>query len=274
MDKPPRVIVFESRLSAELSSLARRHGLDPIVAPALEEVPIDEQPEARAFADVLVAGGCDVLLLLTGVGAVRLFDTLSLAYDREQWLEALRSVALVCRGSKPAGVLKAIGVRPTLTAPAPNTRSEVLSALDAELPIAGKRVYVQEYGERDELLLEALAARGAAFVGSVPVYAYALPSDTAPLEAAIDTLIAGDAEAALFTSRAQVHNLFRVAKEGGRADALTVALNQNVAVGSVGPVTTEGLATYGVVPSFEPTNAKMGPLVMGLARSLSRLSRS
>src|SRR5690606_25252408 len=205
---------------AELSSLARRHGLDPVAAPALEEVPLEDQPEARAFGEVLMAGGCDVLVLLTGVGAMRLFDAICVAHEREAVIDALRAIPLVCRGNKPAGVLKALGLRPTVTAPEPNTRRELLAALDASLPIEGKRVYVQEYGERDEVLLEGLAERGAALVGPVPVYGYALPRDTAPLEAAVEALIAGELSAALFTSRAQVHNLFTVATTLGQEEAL------------------------------------------------------
>src|SRR5690606_36715103 len=101
-----------------------------------------------------------------------------------------------------------------------------------------------------------------------PVYGYAMPRDPGPLEAALDRLLEGQAEAALFTSRAQVHNLFALAAARGRAEALVEALRARVLVASIGPVTTEGLACYAVPADVEPEHAKMGQLVIALARAL------
>jgi uroporphyrinogen-III synthase len=53
----------------------------------------------------------------------------------------------------------------------------LLSALDLNLPVAGKSVAVQEYGVRNEELLAELLRRGARLI-AVPVYGWALPENT------------------------------------------------------------------------------------------------
>ena len=71
-----------------------------------------------------------------------------------------------------------------LQAPEPNTWHEVLSALDAKLPVRGLRIAVQEYGKPNPELIEGLEQRGAE-VTRVPVYRWALPEDTGPLRRAL-----------------------------------------------------------------------------------------
>ncbi len=261
------IAVFESRLSEEMAGLARRHGLDPRAAPALEELPLDAQDEARAFGAILLGGGCDVLVLLTGVGATRLVEAMTLDHPRDAVVEAMRACTRVCRGPKPAAALKALGLAPDVVAPEPNTHRELLAAIDASISLAGKRVYVQEYGLRNEALLGELAARGAASVVPVPVYGYGLPKDTSALAAALDALAARTIDAALFTSQMQVVHLFEVARGRGREAELRDALAAHTLLASIGPITTEALARYGLAADFEPEHPKMGHLVVGLART-------
>ncbi len=259
------VVSFESRRSAEMAQLIRNYGGEPIQAPSLREVPLSDQHEALAFGETLVAGGCDVLLLLTGVGARLLIEALATRWPRERVLAALGRVALVCRGPKPVAALKEAGLAPALAVPEPNTWRDLLMALDRELPVAGKRVAVQEYGAPNGELIAGLEQRGAR-VTTVSVYGWALPEDTGPLRAAIERLAAGQAQVALFTSATQVEHLFRVAGEMGRAEALGSALRGRTVVASIGPVTTAALQAYGIEPDLHPERPKMGHLVARVAR--------
>src|SRR5262245_47912151 len=84
-----RVVSLESRRGGELARLLERHGLSAIAAPSLREVPLSEQRDALAFGRALLAGECDVLVLLTGVGARALVDALASEQSREQVLAAL-----------------------------------------------------------------------------------------------------------------------------------------------------------------------------------------
>ena len=63
-----RVTAFESRRAKEIDKLIRYHGGVPSVAPSMREVPLTEAPEALHFAEKLIKGGFDLVILMTGVG--------------------------------------------------------------------------------------------------------------------------------------------------------------------------------------------------------------
>jgi uroporphyrinogen-III synthase len=260
-----RVVSFESRRSGELAELIRAYGGEPIQAPSLREVPLADQREALAFGEALFARELDVLILLTGVGTRTLIAVLATRWPRKEVVAALGGLTLVCRGPKPVSALKEVGLSPAIAVPEPNTWRELLVILDNRLPIAGKHIAVQEYGVRNKELLEGLQARGAR-VMRVPVYGWALPEDTAPLRAAIERLGAGEVEVALFTSAAQADNMFRVADEMGRVDAVRTALQNRTVVASIGPITTAALQEHRVEPDLHPPHPKMGHLVAEVAR--------
>ena len=188
-----RVVSFESRRSAEMAELIRNYGGEPIQAPSMREVPLTDQREALGFGETLLAGDWDVLILLTGVGTRMLIAACATRWPKDEVVKALGRLTLVCRGPKPIAALKEVGLAPALTVPEPNTWRDLLSELDRKLPVAGKRVAVQEYGARNEELLAGLRQRGAR-VTAVPVYGWALPEDMRPLSAAIDRLAAGEVE--------------------------------------------------------------------------------
>ncbi len=213
----------------------------------------------------LLAGDQDVLILLTGVGTRMLIATLSTRWPREKVIAALGRVALVCRGPKPIAALREVGLVPALAVPEPNTWRDLLRELDWKLPIRGMRVAVQEYGVCNEELLAGLRQRGAR-VSTVPVYGWALLEDTAPLRAAIERVVSREVEVALFTCATQVENVFGVAAEMGRADALREAFRSGTVVASIGPITTEALKEYGVDPDLYPEHPKMGHLIAEVAR--------
>ena len=271
-----RVVSFESRRSEEMAKLIRSQEGEPIQTPSMQEIPLTEQREALEFGETLTSGACDVLILLTGVGTRMLVDALTTRRPREIVLEALGKTALVCRGPKPVGVLKKMGLRPTITVGEPNTWRDLLQALDDDLPVSGKRVAVQEYGARNQELLDGLRERGAA-VTPVPVYGWALPDDITPLENTIERIVAGDIDAAVFTSATQADHLFQVAERHGQSEELRKAFRSRVLVASIGPMTGEALVRLGIEADIVPEHPKMGHLVMALAegaRSGLELKRS
>src|SRR5262245_47323485 len=78
-----RTISLESRRSGELARLLERHGMVALQAPSLREVPLEDQTDAARFGRALFANECDVLVLLTGVGARALISALELHTSRE-----------------------------------------------------------------------------------------------------------------------------------------------------------------------------------------------
>ena len=266
-----RVAAFESRLSEAMRGLIVRHDGEPLIAPALREIPLAENREALAFAERLFAGQVDLLICLTGVGTRTLAAAVGTRYPTERLREALQAITLVARGPKPVKALTELGVRGFLTVPEPNTWHEVLTLLDGQAPVRGKRVTVQEYGVSNAPLLDGLRARGAE-VTAVPVYRWALPTDLAPLKAALRAIADGTVHIALFTNAAQAEHVHHIAEQAGVAAALTREFPRMV-VGSIGPIASEALRRHGYPVDVEPSHPKMGILVQEVAARAAEILR-
>jgi uroporphyrinogen-III synthase len=263
------VAAFESRMAAEITRLIERHGGNPLVTPALREIPLDDNSAALKFGVKLTTERVDLLVLLTGVGTTALFDLLKTRYPWPSIVAALKQTALVARGPKPVAALKAFGLQPTLTVPEPNTWIEVVSTLDEYRPVKGLRVAVQEYGTSNPDLLEALQQRGAE-VFQVPIYRWALPDNLEPLRQAIGDVIAGKVPVLLITNAAQVDHVMEVLGKDGKLRPFRAALKKMV-VASIGPTASERLRHYEWPIDLEPSHAKMGVLVKETSEQIHAL---
>jgi uroporphyrinogen-III synthase len=250
------VLSLESRRSAEIAELIRRHGGSPFVAPSMREAPLESNQQAFEFAEKLFAGSYDMMILLTGVGTRALNRVLQSRYPETAFADALRKITIVARGPKPMAALREMKVPVTVAVPEPNTWRELLQAIEGR---PEKRIAVQEYGRSNTELLEALRSRGAE-VTPVEVYQWALPEDTAPLREAVSRLARGEFDVAMFTTSIQVPHLFRIAGEMDVEEAARDALRRAM-IASIGPTTTETLEEFGVETDMMPTHPKMGFLV-------------
>jgi len=267
-----RVLSLESRRAAEMAKLIENYGGRAIVAPSMREVPLESNTEALAFARTLAASGFDLVIFLTGVGTRALARVVETIYPIEQFAHALRQLVVVARGPKPIAALKELGVPVTVAVPEPNTWRDLLRALDEKphlAPLKGRRVAVQEYGASNSELLLGLAERGAQ-VTRVPVYQWALPEDTGPLRAAVDSIASGGVDLALFTTSIQVAHLLGIAREMNREQEVRRAFAR-IVVGSIGPMTSEELREQGLPADFEPAHPKMGILVNEAAQRAPQL---
>lgn len=253
------VAAFESRMAAEMTRLIERHGGKPLVAPALREIPLEDNSAALQFGELLLTEGLDVLVLLTGAGTTTLFEILHSRHAKDTIKNALKETVLIARGPKPVAALKALGFQPTLTVPEPNTWVDVVSTLDAYRPVTGLRVAVQEYGLPNRDLLEALKQRGANVI-QVPVYRWALPEDTAPLKLVINQILAVQVQVMLVTNAAQIDHVMQVVEQEGNTAQFKTICRQLV-VASIGPTASERIRSHGLPVDFEPSHGKMGILV-------------
>jgi uroporphyrinogen-III synthase len=272
-----RVLALESRRAPELAKLLSTYGGEPVVAPAMREVPLETNTEALAFAADLLASRYDMVIFLTGVGTRALLGVVETKYKREDYLAALQRVKVVARGPKPVAALRELGLTPAVTAPEPNTWRELLHALDdaanslPDFRLRGARVAVQEYGVSNPELLSGLKERGAA-VTPVPVYQWALPEDLAPLRSAVRALAKGAIDVVFFTTSVQAAHLFQVAAEMNLEDAMMRGLHRAV-IASIGPTTSEELQRRGIHADLEPSHPKMGFLVKEAAEQAAELLR-
>ena len=266
-----RVLSLESRMRSEMARLLEKHGAVVTQAPSMQAVPLEDLGEATRFASVLEQGNCDVLVLMTGVGSNVLFDAMCTSHSEQGVKQLLAGIDIVCRGPKPAAVLKRWRLTPRLIAPEPNTSESLLSQM-LEMDVSGRRVYVQEYGTPAKEVIDSLTKRGAV-VERLSVYAWKLPDDIAPLTAAVHDLVAKKHDVLVVTSARQMVHLYEVATHEGVEEKLTEALQSEVVVSSIGPVASKELARRGIRPDVEPEHPKMGHLARQLARDWTALRR-
>ena len=260
LGRPARICSFESRRGVEMKSLIERQGAIAVIAPSMREIPLDDNPEAFAFAQELLDGKIHVMLFMTGVGATALMTILESRYPREQIITTMNKTIVVVRGPKPTAVLRGWGVRIDHRAAEPNTWREVLNLFDAGIPLQDRRVAVQEYGLPSVELYREFQSRGASVL-PVPVYRWALPEDLEPLKAAIQQTIAGELDALMFTSAQQLTNVLTVAEQIGLRAEWLAAANRCRVIASIGPTATEAIKAAGLRVDLEASHPNMGTLV-------------
>ncbi len=266
------VVSFESRFAKTVADLVSVQGGRTLQAPSMKEVPLSENRPALAFGERLLKGDIHALVLLTGVGTKALLSVLETVHPRADVLAAFARIPLVARGPKPVRVLAEWGLQSAVMVPEPNTWKEIVATLDAAketLPLQGRTVAVQEYGVENPELAAALEERGASVV-RVPVYRWALPDDTRPLEEAVRAIAEGRVHAAVFTTSVQIVHALEIARRLGLEEAFRAGLARTV-VGSVGPDCSKTLRETGVRVDVEPESPKMGPLVLALAENGPRI---
>jgi uroporphyrinogen-III synthase len=251
--------VLEARMADTVSALFEREGATVHRAPALREHAVEAEADVRDWVRALRKGVYDIVVFLTGVGAMRLLAEV----EKQGLLDAVRDALLhttvVARGPKPAAMLNRHGVTVSVTVPEPWTTRECIETLRT-ISLARSRVTLVHYGERNAPLAEAIVTAGA-LLDELCVYEWRLPDDVGPLEQLITDVVGGSIDAVVFTSQVQVRHLLGVSSRSGRTPDLVHALNTRTVTASIGPTCSAALVERGIAPRLEPTRPKLGPLV-------------
>ena len=211
---------LESRMATEMTRLIEHYGGQPLVAPALREIPIQDNPAALRFGTRLIDGQVDILILMTGIGTTILFEILRSRHPMSSIMAGLKQDSN--RRSWPqtgGGTQDPWHHTDSHRAGTEHMGGGGLHARRVQWPVKGLRVAVQEYGMSNPELLEALRQRGAE-VFPVPIYRWALPESTGPLKQVLGEIIAGNIQVMLVTNAAQIDHV----------DAITPAGRHNRAV--------------------------------------------
>lgn len=256
------IAFLEGRRAVELADLIDRHNGVPLAAPCLREVHRPDAPSLQSELRAVCAAEVAVFIFLTGVGTATIFEAARYAGLENTLHERLETATVVARGPKPTAVLRKLGLRIDLTAPAPNTTAEVLQVLQS-VDLQDRVVAVQLYGAPNAPLGRSLTERGAHVLELAP-YVWERPVDPRPILNLLDELDKRAVDALLVTSQQQVENLFDVARQHGRTPRL-----QDVALGPQGPIAESALERYGLHASFRPAHGHMGALVLAAADYLS-----
>src|SRR5262249_59618801 len=134
-----RVVAFESRMASETARLIERNGGHAMIAPAMREIPLGDNPAALEFAERLLAGEIDIAIFLTGVGVRALFQVMETRYPRAALTAALARMVTTVRSPQPPHALPAPGPPPSYQPPHPTTWPGPPSVLTFHLDMPATR---------------------------------------------------------------------------------------------------------------------------------------
>lgn len=250
-----RVATTEHRYPEQLTRLLEREGATVYSCPLLRETPVEHAGNARQFMELCETTTVDFIVFYTGVG----IEFLLKAVHKPEVLERSEVIA---RGPKAVNALKKFGVQKYVVADEPTTEG-ILQTLD-RLGVKGKTVLVQLYGQDNTEIQRGLEARGATVTG-ISLYHYEEASNPDAVSELIRRIMQGEIDAITFTNGPQARFLLKSAAAMGSGDALLRHFKQDIAVVSIGEVTSKALMAMGIEPQVVPEEPKMGPMVKALA---------
>lgn len=269
-----RVIALpESRQLDVLAALFERRQAKVIRVPLVSILDAADQVAIIRWLQSFINNPPDYLILLTGEGLRRLRSTAERMAMLESFVRALQQVKTVCRGPKPGRALNELGLKADIVAASPTTPG-IIETLGS-LPINGKRLAVQLYGEDPNLpLMDYLQTISLAELTVVAPYRYGDDSDTTAVIKLIESLAANTIDMIAFTSKPQIKRLVKVARDNDLLAALQAGLEQML-VAAVGPVVAQELQAHNLPVDVMPNQSYfMKPLVRSAELAFAEKTRS
>jgi uroporphyrinogen-III synthase len=263
-----RILILETREEAQFSRLLAEQGAEVVQCPmfAINDAP-DPAP-LEAWIARCIARPFDDMVFMTGEGLRRLMKVARRVGNDQDFVAALGQARKFARGPKPGRALREIGLEPQQTTEKPT--SDGITEMLARIDLAGHRLGLQLYPDKDHsALIGAISAQGAE-VDTVLPYAYDPKAADANIVTAIEEMAQGRIDAIALTSSGQPRRLFEVAQAHGCEARLREGLEQTL-VASVGPVVSEELMAHGIEADILPANESyfMKPLISAMATALA-----
>ncbi|PCJ16547.1 MAG: uroporphyrinogen III synthase HEM4 [SAR86 cluster bacterium] len=265
-----RVIALsESRQLDVLAALCERRQAQVMRVPLISILDTPDQEPIITWLKAFIAVPPDYLIVLTGEGLRRLLATAERNQLDSLFIDALGKVCKVCRGPKPARVLKEMNLKSEYFGEEPTTAG-IISTLK-NLELKERRVAVQLYGDDpNELLMDYLHSCELQSCSTVAPYIYASNSDDEKVQELILAMHAGQVDIIAFTSQPQVRRMFKVAKEVGLQSQLVSGFSQTK-IAAVGPIVRDLLTSLGCRVDAMPTSSYfMKPLVRAMEELYSQ----
>ena len=232
----------------------------PVPLVAIHDHP--DQAAVQAWLERFLRDPPALLVLMTGEGLRRLLAAAERLGQRAAFVEVLADIETLCRGPKPERELRDLQLQPAWRA-AQATTAGVIATLET-LPLQGRRVCVQLYGEEPNLPLQEYLQQAGALLETVAPYVYASEEETSRVVDFIHSLAAGQVDVLAFTSQTQYRRLRDVARREDLTDTLQQGLRATV-LAAVGPVVREQLEEDGYKVAIMPERVYfMLPLVAAI----------
>lgn len=255
-----KIALPESRQLDLLADLYARRGALVVRIPLVAILDAPDQTTVSNWLQNFIANPPDYFILLTGEGLRRLRAAAERIQIDGWFIEALGTTCKICRGPKPGRTLKEMNLEPDLLGVEPTT-SGIIARLET-LPLRGKRISVQLYGEDPNvLLIQYLQRKNLASYDTVAPYVYASDSDTEQVKNLIHSLSEGKLDLLAFTSQPQVLRLFDVARQNNLMPELEAGFTRT-RIAAIGPVVSALLQSLGCHVDIMPEGSYfMKPLV-------------
>jgi uroporphyrinogen-III synthase len=264
-----RILILETREEAQFSRLLAEQGADVLQCPMFTIHDAPDPLPVEAWIKRFIDQPCDDLVLMTGEGLRRLTKAARRTGVEQDFIAALGKTRKFARGPKPGRALREIGLEPQMTTEKPT--SEGIAEMLARVDLAGHRVGLQLYPDKDHgALTGAISAQGAE-VDPVLPYVYDAQAADANIVTAIDEMAQGHIDAIALTSSGQVRRLIEVAQAHRREAQLRDGLKRTP-IASVGPVVSDELKSQGLHTDIAPADGAyfMKPLISAMAAALGK----
>ena len=253
-----RIGVTSDRRSEDLIEAFRRRGAEVLHAPTVRMAHQSDDAAVLADTQQMIAARPEILLATTSYGIRRWFEVADAGGLGEALLTALGESAVLVRGPKARGGIRAAG----LTDRGMSERETTASLVDMVLatfpdPV---QVAVQLHGYTDEVQLDRLRAAGHAVLTVAP-YRWLAPDTTdVRVERLIDAICTGALDAVTFTSAPGATATLDTARAMNLYDEFVQAFAQHSMAAAVGPVTARPLIAAGIRPVI-PQRFRLGALI-------------
>ena len=256
--------VTADRRSGDLIAALARRGADVLHAPTLRIVPAEHDDQLVADTKTVIETRPDYVLATTSHGFRAWIDAADAAGLGAELFRVLDSSAIMVRGPKARGAVRAAGLTESGSGAAETTAALVDKAIATG--VRGGTVLVQLHGYVDHDQLDRLAAAGSRVLTVAP-YRWSEPEDTRPIDRLIEAIVCRQADAVTFTSAPAADALVHAAQRSGRLAELVAAMTDDVLAAAVGPVTAQPLARVGLQP-VHPDRFRLGALVRTVTEEL------
>jgi uroporphyrinogen-III synthase len=253
-----RIGVTSDRRSADLIDAFVRRGAQVVHAPTIRMANASSDEPVIADTRAIIEARPDVLLATTAYGVRRWFEVADAAGLGDDLLHALGRTAILVRGPKARGGIRAAGLDDVGMSAEETTDSLIDEVLATHPP--GLTVAVQLHGYLPPEALDRLRDAHDRVI-TVEPYRWIDPDLTDErVDRLIEAACTGGLDCLTFTSAPAVHALLMAAEARGRYDDLIDAMRGPVVAATVGPVTSAPLVAAGVVP-LQPDRYRMGAMI-------------
>lgn len=262
--------VTADRRSEEQIALLEGRGAECVHGPTIRTHALLAEDSIHESTKDVIARPPDAFVALTGIGVRGWFEAATAFSLGNELLDALSATRSFARGPKAHGAATTVGLDVewvAQTATAQEVFEHVCSVLEP-----GASIVVQNDGAPGQPLADRFIDAGFDARG-VAVYRWSMPTDLAPAEMLVRSIIERRTDAVTFTSAPAIEHLQTVAADLGVGEAMAAAFAEQVLPVCVGPITAARAEELGFGEPMQPVRPRLGAMVQQLTDALTASSQ-